>query len=202
MDQRKRTSEQSRNAIVRAAFGEIYAHGYQGARVERILARTGLSKGAFYHHFDSKRSLAYAVLEEVIGEELDRLWGRPLMESDDPLRTIGEIIEFKGDSLYRIELGCPINNLAQEMSPVDEGMRLRIRALFDRWRELLTAALTRGQRNGRVSETIDPAEVAIFIVGSVEGCIGLAKNASDPVVFGACRKGLLAYLEGLRQAAS
>lgn len=42
-------------------------------------------------------------------------------------------------------LGCPLNNLMQEMSPVDETFRIRLNALFQDWVDVVAAALKRGQ---------------------------------------------------------
>ena len=62
-----KATESARSRILRAAFEEIYRHGYQGTRVDAILAETGLTKGAFYHHFSSKQDLGYAVVDEFLG---------------------------------------------------------------------------------------------------------------------------------------
>jgi len=57
-------SEATRRKILEAAidvFGEV---GYAAAAWGTIIERTGMTKGALYHHFDSKESLASAVIEE------------------------------------------------------------------------------------------------------------------------------------------
>lgn len=57
-------SEATRRKILDAAidvFGEV---GYAAAAWGTIIERTGMTKGALYHHFDSKESLASAIIEE------------------------------------------------------------------------------------------------------------------------------------------
>ena len=49
-----RNPDQTRARLLEAAFEEIYQHGFQGMRVDEILERTGLKKGAFYHHFSTQ----------------------------------------------------------------------------------------------------------------------------------------------------
>lgn len=56
-------AERSRHAILDAAAQEFDQHGYDGARLERIVERSGLTKGAMYFHFSSKRELAVALVE-------------------------------------------------------------------------------------------------------------------------------------------
>src|SRR5688572_29788030 len=111
----------ARKKLLWAAYEEMYRRGYQGARVDRILAAVGLTKGAFYHYFPSKLELGYAVVDECIARALDIIWLVPLRDATDPIATLRSIIESSEVTSRRnAELGCPINNLAQEMSPVDE----------------------------------------------------------------------------------
>ena len=66
MSSSKRNPEQTRQALLEAAFEEIYRVGFQAASLDRILDRAGVTKGALYHHFKNKLELGYAVLEEVV----------------------------------------------------------------------------------------------------------------------------------------
>ncbi len=52
-----------RNGLLDPAAEEFAAHGFAGASLNRVLARAGLSKGAFYYYFDDKADLLAAVLE-------------------------------------------------------------------------------------------------------------------------------------------
>lgn len=52
----------ARETILEAGFTTFLAHGYDGTGITLLLSGTGLSKGAFYHHFDGK----FALYEEVI----------------------------------------------------------------------------------------------------------------------------------------
>ena len=61
---RQERAERSRARILDAAADEFDAHGFSGARLERIVERTGLTKGAVYFHFRSKLDLAKALVSE------------------------------------------------------------------------------------------------------------------------------------------
>ena len=63
----KRNAVETREKILQAAIGEFAAHGYSGARVERIRARARVNTRMLYHYFGDKRRLYVAVLEHVIG---------------------------------------------------------------------------------------------------------------------------------------
>lgn len=61
-------SEATRARLIRAARGRFIAQGYQATLLDSILADAGLSKGALYHHFESKEAVFAAVFEEVAME--------------------------------------------------------------------------------------------------------------------------------------
>jgi len=190
----------ARERIVQAAFREIYKHGFQGMRVDAVLDKTGLTKGAFYHHFASKQNLGLAVVDEVIYGSINEIWVDTLAASDDPVNAIQEALE-KAALCYGMEfinLGCPLNNLAQEMSPIDEEFRLHINRIFHQWRDAIVGVMQRGVLAGNVINSIDPQSVAVFVLAGLEGGIGLAKNERDLGPFVRWLDEMDRYLETLR----
>ncbi len=111
----------------------MHAHGFQGMRVDEVIRLSGLQKGAFYHHFGSKSELGYAVLREQIKPLVESVWFTPFLEVKDPIQDIpqllGTIVERIPASMQKH--GCPLNNLAQEMSSQDEVFRQYIAELTD-----------------------------------------------------------------------
>ena len=77
----------TRDKILEAAFAEMHRQGYQAASITNIVAETGLTKGALYHHFPAKKDLGLAVIDEVIREGMEAMMFAPLRESDQPLET-------------------------------------------------------------------------------------------------------------------
>lgn len=189
--------EVTREAILDAAFQEIYRHGFQAASLTNILERTGLTKGALYHHYPDKRSLGLAVVDEVIRERLEGMVFRPLRESDEPLAMLLAILHAKRDRAEMVELGCPLNNLMQEMSPLDETFRARLNAIMTTWQQTIADALRRAQRKGEVRKDADCAATALFIVSAWEGCIGIAKNMQSARGYRTCMEQLVAFVRGL-----
>src|SRR6201995_1640211 len=64
----KRNADRTREKILKAAIAEFAAHGYSGARVDRIRQRARANTRMIYHYFGDKSRLYVAVLEHVIGE--------------------------------------------------------------------------------------------------------------------------------------
>ena len=197
----KRAPKDTREKILRAAFEEFYQSGFQGGSLNHIVDEAGTTKGALFHHFDGKNDLGYAVVEEVIQPHIQARWLDPLVSSADPVtdlkrlirRTMKEEIE-----AGRLEQGCPLNNLAQEMSPLDEGFRKRIEKVYSAWRECLERAFARGIEAGKVRRDVSPRNVAAFVVAALTGIIGTAKNAQNGELMSQAGAGLFDYLDSLK----
>jgi TetR/AcrR family transcriptional repressor of nem operon len=195
---RSRNPDRTRELLLYAASREVYISGFQSAGLDKILASTGVTKGALYHHFKSKERLGYAIVDEVIAADLRSKWLVPLETADDPIDALIGIVQ--GESLRPEDVrgGCPLNNLAQEMSPLHEGFRKRLATVFHIWQEGITSALRAGQTHRRVRSDADPAEAAGFLIALLEGYVSLAKNAQDPKVLSTGIKNMVAWLESLR----
>lgn len=196
----ERNPDVTRQRILDAAFHEIYRNGFQGMRLDEVLAATGLTKGALYHHFPNKRALGYAVVDEVIRSTFDGMWLQPLKNAANPLQGLITVIEqlpdLKPPEILRY--GCPLNNLAQEMSPLDEGFRKRLDYLFRIWHDVTEEALERARQQGLIRKDVDCDATATFIQAALEGCIGIAKNAQSKEQLRICNQGLIDYLRSLR----
>ncbi len=177
----KRNPDLTRETLLKAAFDEFYVHGFQAASLDRIIEHVGVTKGALYHHFPSKKALGYAVVDEVIRPRHIEEWIQPLQSTDDPIAVMVDAMQHRLETLdpESITCGCPLNNLAMEMSPLDEGFRERTASLFVLWKNAIAQALARGQGAGTVVDKISPARTASFIVAAMEGSISLAKNAQS-----------------------
>lgn len=164
-----------------------------------ILAETGLTKGAFYHHFPNKQSIGYAALE-LLEEMVREAWLRPLEGSEDPVTSLQDLLRTAAAALTdeEIVLGCPVNNLAQELSVAAEGLRQRLVSIYDLWRRGIADALRRGQAAGKVGRNVDPLSAANFFVAAVSGARGLAKAMRNREILEGCADSLNHYLEGLR----
>jgi AcrR family transcriptional regulator len=191
----------TRRRLLQAAFQEVYHSGFQGSDLEAILDRAGVTKGALYHHFESKEALGYAVVDEVLATRMHDKWLRPLEEAKNPIDALARIIQTTSTKPEWLFGGCPINNLAQEMSPLDEEFRKRLAKLFSGWYDGIAAALREGQKRGLVRSDVDPKETAIFLVAVYEGYLSLAKNSQDARVLRAGKRILILHLESLRPSA-
>lgn len=197
--QKENPAEQTRNRIVSCGAEEILISGFQSSSIASILKKAEVSKGCFYHHFPTKQDLGYAVLDELLSRIRDEIW-EPILTSENTLQELIHLYSQanKNFDCERIKHGCPINNLAQEMSPIDEGFRERIEHIYTAWKQRLTEELERCQENGHMDKNANASEIATLIIAVTQGATGIAKNAQNPDSFVEYTKGLSNYLSSLQ----
>ena len=125
-----RAPEATRRKILEAAFVEFYANGFQGGSLNHIVDAAGTTKGALFHHFDSKQELGYAVMDDIVGPLLLARWLEPVANSNDPISDI--------QHAFRVTVRAtnghvyPASHSAGSTSgALPMGARLRLRAAKD-----------------------------------------------------------------------
>jgi len=208
---RKRNPKATKKAILKAAFDEMRLHGFQGASLSKILARTGVTKGALFHHYDNKLNLGYAVVDQLIEPLIYDIWMQPLEQSINPIESLQNILRTSVQRMSNhadiggaksLLLGCPLNQLAQEMAPLDKGFKDRVNRIYYHWQREISKSLLQGQRNQQVQLTLDVENTAMFIVSSISGAMAMGKRTQSlpqclEVLHG-CSEHLAQYLEQLR----
>src|SRR5215470_11899837 len=197
---RSRDPERTRERLLQAGYREVYRSGFQSASIDMILAAANVTKGALYYHFESKEALGHAIIDEVVATFLRNGWLLPLQRSEDkdPIDALIDIVQTKPARPRDLNGGCPLVNLAQEMSQLDEQFRKRLEALFHAWQEGIAMALRRGQSQGTVRRDLVPEETASFLIAMVEGYEVLAKNAQDAKVWNVGIRNIVGWLRSLR----
>lgn len=195
-----RDPERTRGRLLRAAFQEIYRSGFRNADLDAILARAGVTKGALYYHFDNKEALGYAVVDEVIASNLHQKWVQPLRNAKDPIDVLVRIIQSESLKREDVQRGCPLLNLSQEMSGLDEGFRKRTARVYKNWHVAMAEALREGQKRRVVRSDIDANETAMFLIATWEGYVVLGKNSQDPQTMQSGQRRVSVHLESLRPA--
>jgi AcrR family transcriptional regulator len=190
-----------RQRLLDTAFSEVYRRSFQSASLNEIVAEAKTTKGALFHHFDGKQALGYAIVDELLAPILNERWLAPLADTDDPITALQQSFRrhiaddtATGNWVY----GCPMNNLAQEMSPLDRGFRTRFDAMYDRWRQTVASALARGQRARTVRSDVDVAGAATLVVVGQIGIWATGKHSRNAQRMIDAGEALCASLETLR----
>jgi len=193
-----RDPQRTRGRLLQAASREIHRSGFRNADLDAILARAGVTKGALYYHFDNKEALGYAVVDEVIARNLRQKWVQPLRNAKDPIDVLVRIIQSESLKREDVQRSCPLLNLSQEMSGLDEGFRRRTARVYKDWHDAMAEALREGQKRRVVRSDIDANETATFLIAAWEGYVVLGKNSQDPRMMESGQRRVSGHLESLR----
>jgi TetR/AcrR family transcriptional repressor of nem operon len=175
----------TRDQILDAAGRLIHLRGYHSTSLDDVLRESGVGKGNFYYYFKSKEGLGFAIIDRVVQAFLERTLEPAFAdEAADPIEQIHGFLDRLVESHRKRNCvgGCPMGNLASELSDVHEGFRQRLAEIFEHWRVKVEGALERGRASGRLRADLDVGGAAGFVVASLEGAILMAKVTRDIAV--------------------
>jgi AcrR family transcriptional regulator len=159
----RRTAEQSREQIMRAATAEFAAHGLAGARISRIVQKAGTNPRMIYEHFGSKSALYVASLENALAE----LRGKELgldVEHLDPLEGLLQLFDFMNAHFERS--GYLVSLLTTENLMKARYMKKssRIREMSSPVLAMMERLLSRGAAEGKLTGDVDPLRLYVMMV--------------------------------------
>ncbi|GGY24168.1 ScbR family autoregulator-binding transcription factor [Streptomyces djakartensis] len=149
----------TRRVILEAAASVFEEHGYEATKITDIVDRAKVTKGALYHHFDSKEALALAVLEAQL-EEVPPL---PAQAS-----RLQEAIDFGMVFAHRLTYD-PIVRASVRLTLEDTGQALKRSGPYDGWADLSARSLQQAKTGGELLPHVDPDETAMVIVAAYAG---------------------------------
>ncbi|SEG68399.1 transcriptional regulator, TetR family [Actinacidiphila yanglinensis] len=173
-----RTSE-AREKILAAAQSLIELRGYSALGVAEICKAAGVPKGSFYYFFESKETLALAVIDEQWAAQ-ERDWARVLRGDAEPLLRLRQLFEEtehaqrSGQRSCGTVSGCMFGNLTLELSNQTEPIRIRLQQVFDAQVDMVESVVGEARERGDITAT-DDREAARSVVAQLEGQVLFAK---------------------------
>ena len=180
-----RIDSPTKDKLLDAAQRLMLAKGFPATTVEEICETAGLTKGSFFHYFESKDDLGTAVLDRYAEQGLGRLDSAPFRRQSDPLKRLIASIDFWIDFINdpSTECGCLLGNFAQELSDTHPEIRARCARYFDQWTQMLKQDFDEARSVYRPRAQIDTQGLAEHYVAVVEGALLLTKAKRDRKVF-------------------
>lgn len=192
----------TRERILSTAARLFHEQGYHATGVATIQREAEVSSGSFYNFFPSKEDLLVGVLERYVEILRPAIMDPAEAAADDPLQRIFALL-----AGYRVGLestgcamGCPLGNLALELSDNHPRIRELIDLNFRNW-----AAVVRGwldQAADRLPADVDRDGLAHFVLTVMEGGIMQARAAKNLDPFDAAVDQLADYFNRLVDAAA
>ncbi len=193
-------TQDTRERILTRMFHDIRKNGFQGLRADKVIADMDITKGALYYYFPNKQTIGAAVLDEIIEPQYLQFYRALDASRANPIDELQQHLQFlmQMATAEDISLGCPLNNLMQEMSPLDEVFRLRMKAIVDAIHRSTTIALQRGQAAGLIKANVKAEPIAHFYFAGIEGAYAIAKVRKDVAAFQSNLGILSSFLDTLR----
>jgi len=185
----------SREKLLDVAFDEIYYNGYYSTSIDKILKTANMNKGSMYHFFKSKKELALAVIKERVYDYIENKY-MVLLKYDENI--IDELLKLiKDRKNFDFVCGCKVNNLVQELSSKDKEFKIALEIVYFRFEKIIEEVLQKAIVNKEIQH--DDVEVlAMYVVASIEGCLGTAKKSHNADMFHSCISQLELFLSSLK----
>jgi len=158
-----------RNQILDAARRLVYTKGYEQMTIQDMLNDLGISKGAFYHYFDSKGAVLEALIERMVSEEVMPLV-HPIV-ADPRLSAIEKLERYFDTGLRWKSTQKPFMLAILRVWLADENAIVRQKMFLSTLREvnpLLSEIIRQGVREGAFN-TQYPDQVSQVVVYILQG---------------------------------
>jgi AcrR family transcriptional regulator len=193
------TQPSKRDRIVEAARELFFDQGYNATGLAQILSRAEANSGSLYHFFPTKEDVLVAVLQKY-KEMLRPMVIEPARQhSSEPIDRIFAVLHG-----YRLlleatdfRLGCPIGNLALEISNSHPQPRAFVKENFEGWmhevRQLIEEA------RGYLPEDVNTERLSVLLLATMEGAVMLARTYRSLEPFDQAVLALREYFDRLVQ---
>ena len=166
-----------------------------------LLRTAGVNSGSLYHFFPGKEALLTAVLQKY-QENLHPIVLAPIQaQTEDPIARVFALLAWYRGLMEQTNcrLGCPIGNLALEVSDSHPEVRSLIHANFDGWTEGVRRWLDAA--GDRLPADCDRKELAQMVLNTMEGGIMQCRSRAELAPFDAAVRQLRRYFDYLERDA-
>jgi AcrR family transcriptional regulator len=194
-------SNLTQQTIINEAFNLFYANGFKSTSVDKVMKTTNLTKGAFYHHFKSKKELGIAVISQNIKQ---RVYDNMI----STLNVQGEVItilqntfinKLNSFSEFDKKHGCALNNLINEIGDTESSYQIALRQIIESWKTAVVDLLERGKIENTIKPDINCRATATHLISAFEGIRGIRKLYNDDQILNDYILGISSYINHLKK---
>ncbi|MEW6543099.1 MAG: TetR/AcrR family transcriptional regulator [Nitrospirota bacterium] len=171
----------AKEKLLDAAQRLMLAKGFVATTVDEICEAAGLTKGSFFHYFESKEDLASAALDRFVAAKAAGFQQAPFVKKRDPLERVYGMVDFvmqMSKSAQPVQ-GCLLGNFAQELSDTHPGIRKQCAQHFAQWADAFKRDLDQAKALHAPKAAFDTQSLAEHFIAVLEGALILAKAKQD-----------------------
>ena len=190
----------TRTQILNKNYEALRMKGFQGLRPDKEISELGITKGALYHYFPDKTTIGYAMIDEIIAPQYVGLWKQLEGMTDHPISNIQAILRMQKGfvSSATVGYGCVLNNLMQEMSPLDEGFRIRLKNIVESQRQSIEGHLLKNSKQLNSNVLLNASTLSISILAATEGAYSISKTLKSKELLGEILEQICNWLEQMK----
>ncbi|MDA1326604.1 MAG: helix-turn-helix domain containing protein [Proteobacteria bacterium] len=176
----------TRSNILDTAEAMILDRGYSATSIDKLVAQAGVTKGSFFHHFDSKAALAHTLVERFSHADLDlyaQNRARAEKLSRDPLQQVlimTGLYQEMMEGLTEPYPGCLLASYIYEANLFDDHTLAVIADTYLQWRINLGEMLERAAAAYPPRIEVDCAHLADMFTTIIEGAFIMSKSVKEP----------------------
>lgn len=169
--------------IIQTAAELFHSQGYHHTGINEILSASNVPKGSFYFHFKSKEELLISVIDYHVDAFVNT--ANPILQnpSSPPLERLRVFFTSRRDHYTGLGFrkGCPVGNIALELSDCSEPVRQKLSEAYDKVRipirDCISESILRGEIRG------DADDLSLTIINLWEGTLMNMKvlKTADPI---------------------
>jgi AcrR family transcriptional regulator len=162
-------SEQTRERIVAAAAQLFVRKGYAATSMADLSRSVEMTKGALYHHFESKEAIFLAVVRAIRTTWRDTV-GRQVVSTPNAIERMELLLDNQGRFLEKNESFCLVlNGLLMEMEGVNPEFHSILQDVYNELARFIEQVIRKGQAAREVRDDLDPKLAALAVVGMLRG---------------------------------
>ncbi|MBL9150972.1 MAG: TetR/AcrR family transcriptional regulator [Verrucomicrobiales bacterium] len=196
---RERDPAATRQRLIDAAVRLMLKQGFAGTSVDQICAEAGLTKGSFFHHFESKEALAEAAVA---------WWGRMGSSlyaaawentSAGPLERLHQMLDIMSGFTRREgeDCVCMVGMMSQELAATHPAMQAACGRELQHWTDQVARLLTEAREQLQPVTDFDPEEVAWFLNSLWQGSMLVGKASGSQALIRANLQLARDFVDGL-----
>jgi TetR/AcrR family transcriptional repressor of nem operon len=193
---RNATEPTGRTRLLDAAMRAIRAQGYAATTVDDICRAAGVSKGAFFHHFQSKDDLGVAAAAHF-SQMAERLFGAaPYRELADPLDRVLGYLDFRAAILAGPipDFTCLLGTMVQEAYDTHPAIRRACDTYIGGHAAEVAKDIAAAKARYAPAGEWSPESLALYTQAVLQGAFVLAKAKGGPEVARDCLAHLRRYV--------
>jgi TetR/AcrR family transcriptional regulator, transcriptional repressor for nem operon len=162
----------TRARIVEEAAVLIHQRGVAGTTLDDVKVAAGVSGSQMYHYFPDKNELVQAVIDSQADAIVNR--NRRALSSANGVETWRNMV-LAAAKRTKAKGGCALGSLAGQLAESDPEGRVLIAAGFDQWAAAIADGLRSLHADGKLPSGIDPDDLAITLLATLEGALLLSQ---------------------------